>query len=126
MGKRYLIDSNAIIDFCNGKLPESGKVLLMNCNPEISIITNIELFASKNITDSEIQILKNFVSISTIYNLDLTLVEKIIEIRKEYSIKTPDAIIAATAIVNNLVLITRNTKDFVNVKDLQLINPYSE
>lgn len=124
MGKRYLIDSNAVIDFCNGKLPEKGKLLLMNCKPEISIITNIELFASINITETEIKILESFVSISIIHSLDLILVEKIVQLRKEYSIKIPDAIIAATAIVYSLILITRNTKDFVNIKDLEIINPH--
>lgn len=96
----------------------------MNCKPEISIITNIELFASINITETEIKILESFVSISIIHSLDLILVEKIVQLRKEYSIKIPDAIIAATAIVYSLILITRNTKDFVNIKDLEIINPH--
>ncbi len=41
MGTRYLIDTNAIIDFCNGKIPENGRDFLLNITPEISIITHI-------------------------------------------------------------------------------------
>ena len=41
MGKRYLVDSNAIIDFCNGKLPTGGREFLDAIEIEISIITNI-------------------------------------------------------------------------------------
>ena len=36
--------------------------------------------------------------------------------------KTPDAIIAATAIVNNFTLITCDN-DFINITDLKLLNP---
>ena len=35
-----------------------------------------------------------------------------------------DALIAATALTQNLKLVTRNTKDFADVKDLELINPF--
>ena len=41
-----------------------------------------------------------------------------------HKIKTPDAIIASTAIVNGLTLITRNTKDFKNIEGLKIIDPY--
>ena len=124
MGERYLIDSNAVIDFCNGTLPEKGKRLLLNVNPEISIITNIELFASKNISDEEMGLLKRFVAFSTLHPLHSELIETTIRIRKNHSIKLPDAIVAATAIFYNLILVTRNLKDFQDIKDLQVINPY--
>lgn len=45
-------------------------------------------------------------------------------IRRQYKIKLPDAIIAATALVHNLILVTRNTSDFKNIPELQLINPW--
>jgi predicted nucleic acid-binding protein len=45
-----------------------------------------------------------------------------VKIRRNKKIKTPDAIIAATAIVHNLTLITSDT-DFNNIENLHLINP---
>jgi hypothetical protein len=39
-------------------------------------------------------------------------------------IKLSDAIIAATAIVNNLYLITNNVKDFDMIQNLKIINPF--
>jgi predicted nucleic acid-binding protein len=124
MEVKYLVDSNAIIDFCSGKLPINGKNLLLAIVPEISIITNIELFANKNINNSEIEFLKKFVSFSIVHDLNIKLVNTTIEIRKMYNIKLPDAVIAATAIVHNLVLVTRNTKDFQNIQNLKVVNPY--
>lgn len=124
MGTRYLIDTNAIIDFCNGKIPENGRIFLLNITPEISIITHIELFATKNITQSEYELLQKFVSFSKIHSVDKSLVDITINIRQEYKIKLPDAIIAATALANDFTLISRNTKDFQGITDLKYINPY--
>jgi predicted nucleic acid-binding protein len=124
MGEGYLIDSNTIIDFCNGKLPKKGRLFLFGISPEISIITNIELFSTRNIPMEEYNLLEKFVSISTIHNLDQNLVEKTIEIRQRNKIKLPDAVIAATAITYGLTLISRNNKDFESIKGLKFINPY--
>ena len=53
------------------------------------------------------------------------MVDLTIALRKEYKIKLPDAIIAATALANDLTIVTNNIKDFSNISGLQLINPYS-
>ena len=47
MGKGYLIDSNAVIDFPNKRLPEKARELLTSTEPTISIITQIEIFSKK-------------------------------------------------------------------------------
>jgi predicted nucleic acid-binding protein len=38
--------------------------------------------------------------------------ESAVQIRREHAIRLPDAIIWATARVNDLLLVSRNTKDF--------------
>ena len=53
--------------------------------------------------------------------MDIT--EKTIEIRKQAKIKLPDAIIAASALVNNAVLVTANVKDFKMIDGISIINP---
>jgi predicted nucleic acid-binding protein len=124
MGERCLIDSNVIIDFCNGKLSEKGRKFLERLAPEISIVTNIELFATKNISVAEQELLARFVSIALVHPVTVDLIEATIEIRKEYRLKLPDAIIAATALVFDLVLLSRNTSDFSKVNGLQVVNLY--
>jgi predicted nucleic acid-binding protein len=59
--------------------------------------------------------------------LDLTsnVVDVSIDIRKKNKTKLPDAIIAATALVYDLVLISRNVSDFKNIEGLQLVDPYA-
>ena len=52
------------------------------------------------------------------------IVSQTIAIKQQQKIKTPDAIIAATAIVYNCILITNNILDFKNISGLNLINAY--
>ncbi len=125
MGKRYLIDSNAAIDFLGGALPENGKQMMMKIIPEISIITFIEILNKKNLPEAEAIKYRAFANASIIHtDIKIDIAEPTISIRKKYGLKTPDAIIAATAIVNKLILITRNEKDFVKIHKLDLINPW--
>jgi predicted nucleic acid-binding protein len=71
------------------------------------------------------KILKSFIEDSLIIELEQPIKIKTADIRKQYNLKIPDAIIAATALINNLTLITRNTKDFEKVEGLIIIDPFS-
>ncbi|HET9505789.1 MAG TPA: type II toxin-antitoxin system VapC family toxin [Hymenobacter sp.] len=63
---------------------------------------------------------------ATIYDvLDANIVRETIAIRRQRKIKLPDAIIAATALVHNHILVTRNTADFKQLAGLQLLDPHS-
>ncbi len=55
--------------------------------------------------------------------IDQKIVDMVIQIRREVSIRLPDAIIAATAKSANLHLVTRNIDDFKKVK-IQIANPF--
>lgn len=125
MVTKYLIDSNAVIDFFNGKLPQIGEELLVNADPIISIITRIEIFCSRRISDQELAELNRFISIADIINIDQSVVNKAIALRLKHKIKLPDAVIAATAITHELVLVTRNFSDFDTIEGLDIINPYT-
>ena len=120
----YLLDTNTVIYFCNSKLPEKSRAFLFGIDPAISVITNIELFASAKIPVEEQLILEGFVSMCTVYReIDLTIVAKAIFIRQQFKTKLPDAIIAATALAHNLTLITHNLSDFEKIEGLRLIDP---
>jgi predicted nucleic acid-binding protein len=74
--------------------------------------------------DEHYNTLTSFMNDSIIFNLDNATADKSIEIRKAHKIKLPDAIIAATALIHNLILITRNISDFKNIEGLRVINRY--
>ncbi len=60
--------------------------------------------------------------------LDLTedVANQSIQIRKTRKTKLPDAIIAATAMIYDLALITRNIDDFKNIPNLKVVNPWEK
>lgn len=84
----------------------------------------MELLAWPNATDEQLKVLEAFVGASNIFSLPEPVIVESIRIRKTYRIKLPDAIIAATALVFDLTLITRNTVDFKNISGLKLINSH--
>lgn len=121
MGKRYLIDTNVIIDFSANRIPHAGSTLVAKCfdeDPRISIITKIELLGFKFVT-SEI---KELIKVSSVIGLSDEIVDRTILIRKQHKIKLPDAIIAATSIVSGLTLLSRNSADFKRIKGLDYLD----
>ncbi len=127
MGKEFLIDTNAIIEFLAGNIPITGNEwmqLIIEKNLHcISVINQIELLSfNYNIPSSDLLILEEFISTCIILPLTDPVVEKTIDLRKTHKIKLPDAIIAATAIIYDLSIVTRNTSDFIKIKNLDLVN----
>ncbi len=123
----YLLDTNAIIDYLGGRLPEKGMLFIdkvINSIPQISVVSHIELLSFKT-TEKHASILKDFVNDALVHYINLSVTEKTVDIRKQHAVKVPDAIIAATAINYNLTLVTRNTKDFDKIQGLLLLNPHS-
>jgi len=121
----YLIDNNVIANYFAGQFPVSGMDLvteIFNRTPNISVITEIEALSWRSPDAWKEKIIRMFIDEANIIGLSQAIVNKCIEIRRERKIKTPDAIIAATALVNNLILVTSDS-DFQNISDLQLINP---
>lgn len=126
MGKGYLIDSNVVIGYLDNKLPSDGMVSMnavIDDIPNVSIITKIEVLRFNTSTDVY-KVLEDFINESAILELNDQVVNHTITICKSHRIKLPDAIIAATALANNLTLITRNLSDFKNIKGLELMNPW--
>ncbi len=123
----HLIDSNAVIEFLDGMLPPAGsqwlETLVDNNQHRLSIINRIELLGF-NGKPSEMKVLSDFIGTSTVLLLTEDVVLKTIELRKQTKIKLPDAVIAATALVHRLTLVSRNTGDFKNIPGLTVINPH--
>jgi predicted nucleic acid-binding protein len=121
----YLLDTNAVIDFCNNKLSNTAANFIETIEPKISVITAIELFASTAITNTEKISLLEFTSIAIVYDkINAAIQTQTVSLRQAYKIKLPDAIIAATALAYDLTLITRNINDFKNITGLKCINSW--
>jgi predicted nucleic acid-binding protein len=124
---QYLIDTNVIIDYLGQKIPLSGMDFMntiIDNIPNVSVITKIEVLGF-NAPAEHYQLLTDFMNDATVIELTNKVVDTTIEIRKNYKTKLPDAVIAATALVYDLTIISRNVSDFKNIQNLKVINPHS-
>lgn len=96
---------------------------IVNQTPRVSVISQIEVLRFSDTPEND-AILGDFINMSIIYPLNSAVVRRTIELCKQSRIKLPDAIIAATALTENLTLVTRNIDDFKYINSLLLFNPW--
>jgi predicted nucleic acid-binding protein len=126
MVTRYLIDTSIASKYMDGLLSEKGFEFMdsvFEVESNISIITKIELLSWVTEEKSLFQQVAIFVEDSTIYQLSEEIALKTIQLRRKYKLKTPDAIIAATAIIHKLTVLTDNERDFRALKGVKISNP---
>lgn len=130
MGMKYLWDTNTAIYFLQKQFPQNAEAFvdgtLDESPPTISVITEIELLCWRTPDEKELEVLHNFLNDITIFELEKNIKLKTAEIRKSHKIKLPDAIIAATALTHSLTLMTRNMKDFIDIQNISLVNPFEQ
>lgn len=127
MGKNYLIDTNIGIYLMNGSLNSNALRFIepiIDDTYHLSVITKIELLGFAFADATNLSNTREFVNDSIVISLTDAIVEQTIQLRQRYKMKLPDAVIAATAIVHNFTLISRNDKDFSNINELQYFNPF--
>lgn len=88
-----------------------------------SIINRIEVL-SFNAPAEDIEELTELFANTTVILLSLEIEARTILLRRTIKMKLPDAIVATTAFVHHLTLVTRNTNDFKNVPGLTVVNPH--
>ena len=130
MGTAYLLDTNTVIYFLNNLLSEKSLDFIEECLDEqggnISVISKIELMGWRDGSSNQLQNVTDFIQDTEVFPLTDAVVDKTIEIRRTQKIKLPDAIIAATAILYNFTLISRNDEDFRKIPGLKYLNPFTD
>lgn len=117
----YLADSNILIYAAIAGY-ESATAFISDNLPAVSIISKIEVLGFSGLKPADIANFENIFSLLKTIPLSDSIVEKTIKIKKLRKIKLAVAIIAATAIDNNMTLVTRNTADFNNIPELLMVN----
>ena len=122
----YLIDTNILIYHTNGS--EVALDFLTKLTDEsslnISILTKIEFLGWDKHTPEGFEKCKKLIESANVYPLDEEVANKAIELKRKVNIKLADAVIGATALVNDLKLATRNVDDFEMLEELNLVNPF--
>lgn len=123
----YLIDTNVISDYFAAALPFEGMNFMdqvIDAIPKISVITQIELLCWKA-NQALYSHVQAFTYDSTILPITSKVVAHCVKIRRQKRTKTPDAIIAATALAYDLAVITHNVKDFDGIHSLRVVDPFA-
>ena len=124
----YLLDTNILIYHLNKSIPAHSiekirQILKDHFN--ISIISKMELLGFRRHSPQSYKETESFLENAEIIGLDDEIVDTVIQLRRNKSIKLPDAIIAATARVYQWTLVTRNESDFSGI-GLTILNPFAE
>lgn len=114
---RYLIDTNIIIYYFNGLTADENLHTVLRESFKISIISQIEFLGWSEFATNPVlyRQAREFMGHASLYPLTEEIAEQTIHLRQQFKTKTPDAIIAATALVNGLAVVTNNTSDFSRV-----------
>lgn len=119
------IDTNILIAYSSG---ETDVVQTMNSWREngkhfiVSTVAESEFLAFSEFSETKFLFAQNFLWENFIIaNFDSQLAVLAARIRRHKKIKFPDSAIAATALHARSPLVTRNTKDFKNIPNLQII-----
>ena len=103
-------DSDVLIDYFDG-IATTAEELARYERVSISRITWMEVLVGAP-TDTLRRVREDFLRLFRVIELDVAVAREAIELRQEYKLKLPDAIIWASARLNNALLITRNARDF--------------
>ena len=107
---KAVFDTNILIDYLNG-IPQAAQELSQYNEKIISIITYMEVMVGAK-TAQENAAVKAFLANFVVRPLSQKIAAQTIKLRRQHRRKLPDAIIYATAKIDNCLLVTRNTKDF--------------
>jgi hypothetical protein len=121
---RWLLDSNVFIEAAGG-VPSASRVLEQATASEwcgFSAISRLEIFSFPSLTPADQQTFETLLSQFIEVPVSGQVVSEAIRIRRLVRMKTPDAIIAASALVNQAALVTRNVADFKRAPGLTVID----
>jgi predicted nucleic acid-binding protein len=111
-----LVDTDVFVDHLRG----ARRLAPGRDSVSYSVITRCELFAGDAEQEGAVEmLLAPFAELG----VDRRVAEVAGRLRRETGVRTPDALIAATALIHRLTLLTRNRRDFDRVPRLNIREP---
>ncbi len=106
---KALFDTNILIDYLNGIQQAPQEVALYD-EPSISLVTWMEVLVGSRAEEDDV--IRDFLLRFRVIPIDREVADEAVRLRRQRSLRLPDAIIWATAKTTGLILVTRNSRDF--------------
>ena len=119
-----LIDSNIII-YASKPGYEFLHPLIGRADVSVSIISYVETLGYYQLTETEKEFLTEFFENVDLSPLSDAVVKRAVALRQTRKVRLGDSLIAATALVAGVPLVTRNTSDFNWIPELVLVDPFA-
>ena len=117
-----LLDSNIII-YAAQPDHERLRRLIGSQAPSVSAISVVEVLGYNRLSEAERTHFEEFFIASNILAVSELVIGEAVRLRQQRKMSLGDALIGATAIANDLTLVTRNVDDFAWIEGLQILDP---
>ncbi len=120
----YTLDTNAIIYYLDEDptvIPLLEPILGQDMAIFVSVVTELELLSHSGLTEEDMAEIQQLLTSVVIFPLESRLAQLAGALRRQYHLKTPDSVVAATALLTRTTLVTRNIRDFQGIDGLSLL-----
>lgn len=119
-----LIDSNIII---YASKPEHSdlRTFIAEHTPAVSVVSYVEVLGYHKLADNEREDFEAFFASAPMLALSRAVLDQAVQLRQQKKMTLGDSLIAATALIYKLTLVTRNIDDFNWIDGLSLLNPFA-
>ncbi|MEG4320116.1 MULTISPECIES: type II toxin-antitoxin system VapC family toxin [unclassified Microcoleus] len=127
MSNKYLLDTNILIYYFNDEpevQPIFDEIEAGDAEAFYCPITWVELLCYPALTEEQANEMREFLRLLNCVLLTESVLDRAAQIRRNYRLKLADGVIAACALAEGCVLVTRNAEDFKRVDGLSILNPF--
>ncbi|MCA9872828.1 MAG: type II toxin-antitoxin system VapC family toxin [Anaerolineales bacterium] len=117
-----LLDSNIII-YASQPRFANLREFIAETSPYVSAISYVEVLGYHRLTEDERTYFQAFFQAASILPLSIDVVEQAVKLRQLRKMSLGDALVAGTALIHRLTLVTHNHKDFDWIPSLSISNP---
>ena len=120
-----LLDSNIILYAAQPEHVELRDFIAAHA-PLVSAVSYVKVLGYHKLSESQAEVLQRFFAATTVLPIDQDVLDQAVRLRQQRKMSLGDALIAATAIVYRLTLVTHNVTDFDWIDGLTVLNPLAE
>ena len=118
----FLSDSNIII-YDSKPSYEVLREFIKQKVPSVSFVSVIEVLGFNFTNKDERKYLEDFFNNADIHLISTEIIKRATSLRQIRKMSLADSIVAATALENNLTLVTHNIKDFDWIEGIKFLDP---